>query len=316
MIHVEKHGAVVGIRMARSFLGRPVYWTTAYWVDGLLIDTGPKCTASELVKLLETVYVDQVVVTHSHEDQIGGLHALRERYPDAAFYASRASLPILEDPSRLHLQMYRRLVSGTPEPVTGVASLDTVDNLLQTSECRFRVIETPGHTRDHICLFEPEHRWLFSGDAYMGGPDQAWPPEFDMFGIISSLRTLASLHPERLFPSSGDVRRTPLPDLHQKVQQLIDLARAVARLQAAGLTIPEMVSALFKEEPKLYFWTRGHFSAVHLIEACMAYNAIFSLDEHSHDSSSSSSSGSHCEPPIKPSGSKSSDSSAENQRGR
>lgn len=36
MIHVEQHGPVTAIRMARSLLGRPVYWTAAYWVDGLL----------------------------------------------------------------------------------------------------------------------------------------------------------------------------------------------------------------------------------------------------------------------------------------
>ena len=39
MIHVEQHGPVLAIRMARGFLGRPLAWTTAYWVDGLLIDT-------------------------------------------------------------------------------------------------------------------------------------------------------------------------------------------------------------------------------------------------------------------------------------
>ena len=37
MIHVEQHGPVVAIRMSRSFLGRPFWWTAAYWVDGVLM---------------------------------------------------------------------------------------------------------------------------------------------------------------------------------------------------------------------------------------------------------------------------------------
>ena len=53
MITVEQHGSVTVIRMARAFFGRPLYWTAAYLVDGLLIDTGPLCTASELVRVLD-----------------------------------------------------------------------------------------------------------------------------------------------------------------------------------------------------------------------------------------------------------------------
>ena len=96
-----------------------------------------------------------------------------------------------------------------------------------------------------------------------------------MFGVISSLRTLASLRPERIFPGDGKVSRTPLPELHEKIGQLIRLAREVARLDADGQTVPEMVAHLFSRESTMNFWTWGHFSAIHLVEACRSYNAIF-----------------------------------------
>ena len=67
MIQVEQHGSVTVIRMARAILGRPLYWTAAYWLDGLLIDSGPRCTAHELVRVLDQVPVRQIAVTHSHE---------------------------------------------------------------------------------------------------------------------------------------------------------------------------------------------------------------------------------------------------------
>ncbi|MEM7132629.1 MAG: MBL fold metallo-hydrolase [Chloroflexota bacterium] len=288
MIHVERHGPVVAIRMARSLFGRPLYWTAAYWVDGLLIDAGPICVSDELMRLLKQLPVSQIVITHGHEDHVGGLAALQKSFPDAPIYAPNRSLLTLAEPDQLELQLYRRLVWGTPEAITGVRSLDDLSDLVRTSKYTLRVVETPGHTREHVSLFEPNQRWLFCGDAFIGGKDEAWSPEPEMFGIVSSLRTLASLKPERLFPGSGNVRRTPLPEIHQKIRQLIQLTQEVGKLEAQGLTVSEIVATLFKEEPRITFWSRGHFSATNLVEACRSYNAIFAQIDDPHMDSPSS----------------------------
>jgi glyoxylase-like metal-dependent hydrolase (beta-lactamase superfamily II) len=161
MIHVEQHGPVLAIRMARGFLGRPLAWTTAYWVDGLLIDTGPRCAAPELLKVLSQLPVNQIVVTHSHEDNIGGLEDIHAHFRHAPIYASYRALQVIQEPTRLRLQLYRRLVWGVPKAIKQVRALDDVDNTLRTSAYTFRIIETPGHSRDHISLFEPTQRWLF-----------------------------------------------------------------------------------------------------------------------------------------------------------
>ncbi|SDI42922.1 MBL fold metallo-hydrolase [Natribacillus halophilus] len=39
--------------------------------------------------------------------------------------------------------------------------------MIETSYHRFYLIEAPGHTADHVCLFEPYQGWLFSGDLYI-----------------------------------------------------------------------------------------------------------------------------------------------------
>ena len=274
MIDVVQDGAVYAIRMSRSWFGRPFYWTTAYWLDGLLIDTGPACTARQLAKLLARLPVRQIAITHAHEDHIGGLYLLRRQFPDAKVYASRQAIPLIENPQRIEMQWYRRLLWGEPQPVQGVESLDSVEDRLITDDYVLRAIETPGHSRDHTSYFEPRYRWLFSGDAFIGGRDVAWTPEFDLFGVISSLRTLASLRPERLFAGSGTVRRTPLPDLHGKISALAQLAQEVGRLDGDGCTTAEIVDLLFEGEPRIKVWSMGHFSAANLVEACRSYNAI------------------------------------------
>lgn len=274
MIHVEQHGPILAIRMARSFLGRPLAWTTAYWVDGLLIDTGPRCSAPELLKILSQVPVNQIVVTHGHEDNIGGLEDVHSRFRHAPIYASYRAINVIQEPTRLRMQLYRRLVWGVPKALKQVRSLDDIDNTLRTSSYTFRIVETPGHSRDHISLYEPTQRWLFSGDAFIGGMERSWPRDADLFSVIGSLQTLMSLRPERLFPSSGEVRRNPRPELAEKITSLQKLSKEVARLDAAGMSVEEVVTCLFKGESSLRLWTGGHFSAANLVEACRTYNAL------------------------------------------
>jgi glyoxylase-like metal-dependent hydrolase (beta-lactamase superfamily II) len=279
MIHVEQHGPVVAIRMARGVLGRPLMWSTAYWVDGLLIDTGPACTADQLVHTLRRVKVETVVLTHSHEDVIGGLHAVHAAFPAAPIFASWYALPIIEQPARLRLQLYRRLVWGSPLPVDAALPLEKLEDTLRTRAYTFRLVETPGHTRDAISLFEPQQRWLFAGDAYIGGSERAWSRETDMSGVLGSLHTLAGLRPERLFPCSGEVRRNPRPELADKIDRLQRLCREVARLEVAGLSVAEMAACLFQHEPWLAWWSGGHYSAANLIQACRTYNALLAVTE-------------------------------------
>lgn len=274
MIHVEQHGPVLAIRMARGFLGRPLAWTTAYWVDGLLIDTGPRCAAPELLKVLSKVPVNQIVITHGYEDTIGGLEDVHARFEHAPIFASYRALGVIQEPTRLQMQLYRRLVWGVPKAIKQVRPLDDVDNTLRTSTYTFRVVETPGHSRDHVSLFEPTQRWLFSGNAFAGGLERSWPRERDLFSVIGSLQTLLSLRPERLFPSSGEVRRNPRPEISEKIALLQRLCKEVARLDAAGMSVDEMVLCLFKGESALRLWTGGHVSAANLVDACRDYNAL------------------------------------------
>lgn len=274
MIHVEQHGAVLTIRISRSFLGRPFWWTTVYWVDGVLIDAGPRFAGAALCTVLQKLPIDRLLLTHGHEDQIGGLPALCARYPQLKVYASARTLSLLRRPP-CPQPFYRRLLWGTPQPWTGeVIALDEVENVIRTENYTLRAVETPGHTGDHIAYWEPNQRWLFSGDVYIHGKDDAWVAEADLFGVVCSLRTLASFHPERLFPSNGRVSRNPLPELHGKIGELLQLTNEVARFDALGLSTADMVLRLFQKEPPIHFWTMGHYSAVNLVEACRSYNAL------------------------------------------
>jgi glyoxylase-like metal-dependent hydrolase (beta-lactamase superfamily II) len=262
MLHTQRHGPVIGFRLSRAFLGRAVYHTAAYWVDGLLVDSGCAHTAVELQRETDSLPLEQVVNTHHHEDHIGG-NALLQRERGVRIWAHARALPVLADPRLLALQLYRRVFWGWPEPSQGQA----LGEWLETEHHRLRVIHTPGHSPDHICLFEPERGWLFSGDAFIGGRDRAARPDYDMYALIASLKQLEALPITQLLPGSGTVRSDPGDEIRQKIVALEELASEVCRLRRMGLDVPEIQRRLLGKDPYITYLTHGHFRASYLIRA-------------------------------------------------
>ncbi len=262
MLEVEQHGSVVKFCAARAIMGRTFYHTAAYWVDGLLIDTACAFTAQELLEAVALLPVEQIVNTHCHEDHIGG-NGLLQQTRGALIWAHPLALPVLADPRLQYLQLYQRFFWGWPQPSQG----SPVGEQVGTTHYRFQVIHTPGHSPDHICLYEPQQGWLFTGDTYIGGQDRAARPDYDIYAVIASLRKLAALPSTWLFPGSGTIRANPAVDIQHKISYLEELGAEVRRLREMGLAIDVIKRRLLGPEPKITYLTQGHFRGSHLIKA-------------------------------------------------
>jgi glyoxylase-like metal-dependent hydrolase (beta-lactamase superfamily II) len=256
---------VVRLQMARTLLGRPAYFTAAYWVDGLLIDTGCAHTARQATAALKAWQVNQIVNTHSHEDHIGANASVQETFR-CPILAHPDALPILENPRLQHLQLYRRLFWGWPRPSRG----DPIGDRVETGRFRFQVIHTPGHSPDHICLFEPKQGWLFTGDAYIGGQDRALREGYDIHAIIASLRKLAALPVQAIFSGSGSVRANGVQPLLDKIAYLEDLGERIRSLRNQGLAPRRIRRKLFGRELPITYITLGHFSGLRLVQSYLA----------------------------------------------
>lgn len=66
------------------------------------------------------------------------------------------------------------------------------------------VLETPGHSSDHLCFLLTPERSLFTGDLVLGsGTSAILHPDGDMAAYMASLARLLALRPSRIYPGHG-----------------------------------------------------------------------------------------------------------------
>src|SRR5574341_1247143 len=114
MLQSTQLDAVTRYKMARTLLGRNLYYVAAYFVDDLLIDTGFAYLAEPFFQMLEDKQVEQIVNTHHHEDHVGANYLFEQRRGLKAFVHPLAR-PLIEKPPE-KLKLYRDVVWGVPQP--------------------------------------------------------------------------------------------------------------------------------------------------------------------------------------------------------
>jgi glyoxylase-like metal-dependent hydrolase (beta-lactamase superfamily II) len=258
---MKPNGAVQSIRMTSRFLGLPIYKVHAFFVDGLLIDTGFTLGRDRFLRLLDTLHPDAVINTHHHEDHTGNNFWIRKKYGLLPL-AHPKTFSYLQDPSQW-IPWYRRLVWGCPHP----SETGELDSKIRTRKFDFMVIPTPGHSDDHICLYEPNEGWLFSGDLFISEQVKYLRRDEDIDSMIDSLKKVAALHPKRMFCSfSGSIDR-PEDAIHHKIEYLEDLKNEVEKGLQWGLSPREIQRRLLGRGDQFSFISSGHISKQNLINA-------------------------------------------------
>ncbi len=260
-IHFKPNGFVNSIRMTSRFLGLPLFKVNAFFVDGLLIDTGFALGRDRFLKLLDKLHPDIVVNTHHHEDHTGNNFWIKQKYgllplahPKTFFY--------LQDPSQW-IPWYRRLVWGCPQP----SETGPLDSRIQTKKFEFLVIPTPGHSDDHICLYEPNEGWLFSGDLFISEQVKYLRKDENIYSLIESLKKVAALPLKKMFCSFSGPIDKPLEAIHKKIDYLKNLQQKVGEGNEQGLSPREIQRRLLGRGDQFSLISAGHISKQNLIDA-------------------------------------------------
>ena len=161
------------------------------------------------------------------------------------------------------LHFYRRILWGYPEASSAISIPE--DGLISTGNYTFQVIHTPGHSPDHICLYEPERRWLFSGDLFVGGRDKILRGDYDILQIIESLKKISHLPIRVLFPAGARIRENPASELREKILYLEELGNRIVDLYHQGMSVKKITKNLLNGIRFIELFTLGHFSRKNLV---------------------------------------------------
>jgi glyoxylase-like metal-dependent hydrolase (beta-lactamase superfamily II) len=272
MIQISQFGEITQFKMGREPQGHDpwqppgqvFYWTAAYLVDGLLIDTGCPHTADEFVRSLDGRPIKLAVNTHDHEDHVGANYLLQQKF-GLRILASRESIPLINRVPKIH--KYQELIWGYPVPT----KVEPLPGKIETEHFRFDVVPTPGHCKGHVALVELTQGWCFSGDLYLSREPKAVRPEEDVGGIARSMQKLVDLKTDQLilFTSLGNVVQDGREALQSCIAYLKDLSLKAKRLEKQGLSTGAIRDRLFGRETVLAGITEGDVSAENMIRAVL-----------------------------------------------
>jgi glyoxylase-like metal-dependent hydrolase (beta-lactamase superfamily II) len=192
--------------------------------EAAFIDTGTSNSVPQLMAVLEHkgITPDQVryvIPTHVHLDHAGGAGNLMSQLPNASLVIHPYGAKHLIDPSKLIAGATAVYGEAVFERQFGQLLPVPEERVIQAPDgyrCRFGnrqllCLDTPGHARHHICIFDEQSRGLFTGDTFglsypeLSGTEGPFiiptttPIQLDPNAWYETLNRLMELKPEKLY---------------------------------------------------------------------------------------------------------------------
>lgn len=265
MIRERQFDKIVQLEMGKEINGQVLYSMAAYYVDGILFDTGPYSVTDEAKEFFPSLAVEQVVNTHHHEDHIGNNYLFAHK--GIPVFAHPLAVPLIKDPTLWtdRLLDYQKLVWEYPPP----SPCNPLGEYFESPNYKYRVIHTPGHSPDHICLLEEKQGWLFSGDLFLGEKVKQLRSDEDIHLSIQSLQYLLQFEFDTIFCCSGRVFEDGWHKMQKKLSWWQDTYQQVITLKKRGLSDEEIRDQVLGKENLLAQVTEGDLSRLNLVRSLL-----------------------------------------------
>jgi len=285
----------------------PLKALNAYLVKGksrsLLVDTGfnwPECKEAQMNSLaylgIDWSEVD-FFLTHVHGDHSGLLHELAS--PKSHVYCNKIDWDLLKasmshnywDQTNSFLIMHgfpphdiREQANTITDYISGTdvhCCFLRDGDILSAGGYNFVCIDTPGHSPAHMCLYEPEHRFLFSGDhilADISSNITSWNDGKDYLGLyLQSLDRVYTLDIKMVLPGHRSIindhrhRISELKHHHSnRLQEIRGLLRrsSMTAYEVAGCMHWDIAYSSWKQLPGYQRWFATGEAIAHLEHLC------------------------------------------------
>ena len=218
-----------------------------------IIDSGTPESVPRILAALQAAgvtpdCVDWVMLTHIHLDHAAGAGRLMQELPSAKLLVHPRGVRHMADPSRLwsaNAEVYGSdkvlALYGAPVSVRASRIVAAEDGMTVSLAGReFRVLDTPGHTRHHIALYDELSRSCFVGDLFgvsyreLDSEGQVFvfpstmPSEFDPEALHESIDRVVALKLEAVYLGHFS-RLVGVERAASHLHRLIDAQIAIAR---------------------------------------------------------------------------------------
>jgi hydroxyacylglutathione hydrolase len=188
-----------------------------------VVDPGDADVVEEYLKLNDLLLTD-ILVTHHHPDHVGGLMKLKKAHNP-------------------------RIIGPESSGISGITEFVVENDLIELFDCRFSVIEVPGHTLDHLAFHTSStlKPVLFCGDTlFAAGCGRLFEGTAEMMTV--SLDKLASLPEDTLVYCTHEYTLANLA-FAKAVDPLNAVLgfRAIAEQQKRKLDLPTLPSSIALE---------------------------------------------------------------------
>jgi glyoxylase-like metal-dependent hydrolase (beta-lactamase superfamily II) len=216
------------------------------------IDVGTNYSASRLVQTLDELQlsvndVQYIILTHVHLDHAGGAGEMMRLCPHAKLLVHPRGARHMIDPSILRsgaVAVYGEDVVqkeyGTLLPIDASRVQEVHEgDCINLGRRSLEILDTPGHAKHHIAIWDPRSRGVFTGDTFglsyreFDTEQGAFiiptttPVQFDPVALKDSVSRIAALNPECIFPThysrANDVQKLKSLFLKQ-LSEMVDLA--------------------------------------------------------------------------------------------
>ncbi len=271
----------------------------------------------ECARRSQACEINRIIISHAHEDHFSGLHILRKKLGVSIMLSAKTATYIASkkkfretfdtglDPSKIPLPKF--LVRGLnrlyklPEHMVKffayncryLSDPDIVfdgKTEININDDTWQIFPSPGHSSDHITLYNPQTGVLFSGDNVLR-TITTWlgPPDSSLSAYMETLKHMLALPKLELILSAHG---SPVTKPKERIQELIDwrlertrqVYEAVQKSGKRGVTLKDLFNTFYKKSGSItYFISTGwiQLTIAYLVEKqVVAKNKIGKISKY------------------------------------
>lgn len=162
-----------------------------------------------------------------------------------------------------NVPLYRQLFWGRRQPFSAQA----VEGTFQSRNASWHVLNTPGHSRDHLAFLNQEIGQLFSGDLYVNPKTKVILREESLPTIMRSIEHVLTYDFDEMFCCHAGYVKDGRQTMTNKLENLKELEEKILSLHKQGYTNKEIQKTIFPKTYPITYFSLGEWDTMHVINS-------------------------------------------------